>query len=126
MIEAEGIVTQMAAPIRSGDPELVPVALETEAPRLVELHGRLHAVVHVPLQTAGRTVGALVAVETVPDETLAAWSSLCGAELSLDADGAEQEFLAEEEALRTMKHSLRRLEEEMLKRLLQIHRGRLE
>jgi F-type H+-transporting ATPase subunit epsilon len=37
-----------------------------------------------------------------------------------------QEFLAEEEALRTMKQSLKRLEDEMLKRLLKINRGRAE
>ncbi|MEZ5354322.1 MAG: hypothetical protein R2762_16920 [Bryobacteraceae bacterium] len=38
----------------------------------------------------------------------------------------EQEFRAEEGALRTVKQSLRRLEGEMLKRLLQINRGTAE
>lgn len=36
----------------------------------------------------------------------------------------EQQFAAEENELRTMKQSLQRLEQEMLKRLLEIQRGR--
>ena len=78
-----------AAPIQSGDPELAVVALVGGEPRLVELHGRLYAVVHVPLETAGRSVGSLVAAEAVGPEILAAWSSLCGADVTLDAADAE-------------------------------------
>jgi len=76
------------APIQSGEPDLALVALAAEEPRLVELRGQLYAVVRVPLHTAGRTVGALVAAETVGAETLAAWSSLCGAEVTIDPAGA--------------------------------------
>ncbi len=77
-----------ATPIQSGEVELATVALAAGEPRLVELHGRLYAVVQVPLETAGRSVGSLVAAEAVGPDTLAAWSSLCGAEVTLDAAAA--------------------------------------
>jgi diguanylate cyclase (GGDEF)-like protein len=77
-----------AASIQSGDAELAALALAQQEPRLVLHQGRLHAVVRVPLETAGRAVGALVAAEAIPPETLAGWSALCGAEVSLDPAGA--------------------------------------
>jgi hypothetical protein len=77
-----------AAPIQSGEPDLALVAVAAEEPRLVELRGQLYAVVRVPLHTAGRAVGALVAAEPVGTETLAAWSSLCSAEVTIDPAGA--------------------------------------
>jgi len=80
--------TSGATPIQSGEPDLALVALAADEPRLVELHGQLYAVVRVPLETAGRSLGALVAAEAVGPETLAAWSSLCGAEVTLDRAGA--------------------------------------
>jgi diguanylate cyclase (GGDEF)-like protein len=76
-----------AAPIQSGDAELAALALAAEEPRLVVHQGRLHAVVRVPLLAGGRPVGALVAAEAVQPETLANWSALCGAEVSLDPAG---------------------------------------
>src|SRR5688572_950416 len=84
-----------AAPIQSGDAELAALALAAEEPRLIVHAGRLHAVVRVPLATGGRPVGALVAAEAVPPETLADWSALCGAEVSLDpADAPAGDLLA--------------------------------
>jgi diguanylate cyclase (GGDEF)-like protein len=77
-----------AKPIQSGDAELAAAALAATEPRLVELRGRLHAVIQVPLETAGRAVGSLIAAEAVDESTLAAWSSLCGAEVTLDPAGA--------------------------------------
>jgi diguanylate cyclase (GGDEF)-like protein len=78
-----------AEPIVSGDRELARIALATEESRLVEQHGQLYAVTRVPLRTAGQSVGALVAAEAVGPDTLGAWSSLCGAEVTLDEAGAD-------------------------------------
>ena len=78
-----------AAPIQSGELDLTPAALAATEPRLVELRGQLYALVRVPLQAGGRTVGALVAAEALSAETLAAWSSLCGAAMALDPAGAD-------------------------------------
>jgi diguanylate cyclase (GGDEF)-like protein len=82
------IAGSAGAPIQSGDAALAALALAAEEPRLVVHGGRLHAVVRVPLTAGGRPVGALVAAEAVPPETLADWSALCGAEVSLDPAGA--------------------------------------
>jgi len=78
-----------AALARSGPEDLAGLALAAEAPRLVPLADRLHAVVRVPLATGGRQLGSLVAAEVIGKGTLAAWSSLCGAEVTLDPAGAE-------------------------------------
>jgi diguanylate cyclase (GGDEF)-like protein len=82
-----------AAPIQSGDPDLAPGALAGEKPRLVELRGQLYAVVHVPLQSGGRAVGTLVAAEAVDAGTLSAWSSLCGALVTLGGEAQTGEWL---------------------------------
>jgi len=48
---------------------------------LIAHDGGLFAATEIPLETRGRLVGHLVAVEPVAPETLAAWSELCGAGL---------------------------------------------
>ena len=74
---------------RSGPEDLAALALAAEEPRLVPLRGQLYAVVRVPLATGDRRVGSLVAAEAIGPDTLEAWSSLCGAEVTLDPAGAE-------------------------------------
>jgi len=65
----------------AGDSSL-PVDLE---PGLVAHAGRPYAVVELPLETGGASLGSLVAVEPVTAETLGTWSALCGARIELAA-----------------------------------------
>ena len=51
----------------------------------------LWAVVHVPLETGGKRVGELVALERVAPTLLARWSELCGAQLVLGPRAASND-----------------------------------
>jgi diguanylate cyclase (GGDEF)-like protein len=74
----------------AGERQLAPPAQASleDGGRGLFLHGgRLFAATAVPLETRGRPVGRLVAVEPLGEETLSAWSELCGARVSLSAPG---------------------------------------
>jgi diguanylate cyclase (GGDEF)-like protein len=74
----------------AGDRKLAPTAQASlgDAGRALLVHeGRLFAAAEVPLETRGRPVGRLVAVEAIGEETLTEWSELCGASVALAAPG---------------------------------------
>jgi diguanylate cyclase (GGDEF)-like protein len=72
----------------AGDRDLVAPArasLRDGGRGLVAHRGRLFAAVQVPLETSGRLVGRLLAVEPIDAKTLEEWSALCGARVSLSS-----------------------------------------
>jgi diguanylate cyclase (GGDEF)-like protein len=74
----------------AGDRDLVPPAqasLQDGGRGLLVHEGRLFAATEVPLETHGRVVGHLVAVEAIGGESLSEWSELCGASVTLSAPG---------------------------------------
>jgi hypothetical protein len=77
----------------AGDPALsgpARAALQDGAQALLAHDGRLFAAVAVPLETRGRRIGLLLAVEPVAESTLASWSELCGARVSATAATGEE------------------------------------
>jgi diguanylate cyclase (GGDEF)-like protein len=70
------------------------VALAQPAPALFAEGGALYAVTAVPLLSAERSVGDLVAVERVGPALLARWSELCGASVVLGRQRGSSEELA--------------------------------
>jgi len=63
-------------------------ALKEGESALLAHDGGLFAAAEVPLETRGRLVGHLVAVEAVGEESLAGWSELCGARVAATPSGA--------------------------------------
>jgi diguanylate cyclase (GGDEF)-like protein len=82
----EGGVKAMA-----GDESLLNYALDAEDPGLIASGERAFAVARIELETAGLTVGRLVAVEAIRDEMVARWSDLCGAKVEFAALGVAQQ-----------------------------------
>ncbi|HEY8120988.1 MAG TPA: EAL domain-containing protein [Myxococcota bacterium] len=80
--------------VQSGDARLAAVALAQPAPALFAEGGALYAVTAVPLLSAERSVGDLVAVERVGPALLARWSELCGASVVLGRQRGSSEELA--------------------------------
>ncbi len=72
-----------AVQAQSGDAALLAAARSAKAPGLFAERGGLYATVAVPLETAGRRVGELRAVETIGAAALHRWSELCGAEIAI-------------------------------------------
>jgi diguanylate cyclase (GGDEF)-like protein len=81
-VDEAGHVTAAA-----GETGLVGAALATGEDGLVAWQGRPWVTVSVPLETAGRIVGRLLAVEPVAPHVVERWSDLCGAEVSFAAPG---------------------------------------
>ncbi len=71
-------------------------APDAPAAALTEHEGRLYVTSSVPLRTAGRRVGRLLAVDPLATELLEEWSALCGAQVAVGAShGPEAEALVE-------------------------------
>jgi PAS domain-containing protein len=70
-----------AAIATSGDAALDGLAVQNGAATLLPKGGSPYVVICVPLETAGRLIGHLVAVERLSEATLQQWSSLCGGEV---------------------------------------------
>jgi len=66
---------------RVGESALIELLSGLEEPDLIDVHGQVHAVVSIPLETAGVSVGRLVAAEPLGPEAFETWSELSGADV---------------------------------------------
>ncbi len=76
----------------AGDESLDMLARGATAARLLVSHGKLYALVSVPVGAGDELVGRLVGLEAIEPATLGEWSELCGATVALgeaDSTGAD-------------------------------------
>jgi len=92
----------------AGDILMIPTTLALAEPGLLAHEARPFAVVSVPLQTADRLIGQLVAAEPISNELVQQWSDLCGAEVSfsLASGSASEDLVHVVEALESLELSV--------------------
>jgi len=78
-------IAMLAALGMPSDRDCMDAGSSEQEATLIAHRGAPFAIVAMPLQHGRQRVGFLVAVEAIADETLAGWSELCGAAVSIEA-----------------------------------------